>query len=542
MKLVSVEEMRQIEIEADKFRLSYSQMMENAGHGISSEIELLAHSEDEEREVLGLVGKGNNGGDTLIALSHLASNGWKARAYLVSRGADTDGLIDRLKKAGGEIIISEEDDLFDKLSAFVSTADVIIDGILGTGIKLPLSKEISVILDTVNTTIADLNWPPYVVGVDCPSGVDCDSGEAADEVIPASLTICMGAVKKGLLKFPAFDLTGELRVVDIGFTDAMSKWNDIQQMVVDDEIVEDILPVRPSDAHKGTFGTVLIAAGSINYIGAPLLAGKAAYRIGAGLVQMAVPGMVQAALAGHFPEATWIILPQELGVISEAASGTLAKNMDRATAILVGPGIGTEVTTKAFLENFLQGRSNSKKTSSRLGFTHADEEKPVEENRSLPPMIFDADGLRLLSKIDLWHKLLPAGSILTPHPGEMASLTGLEKDAIQSDRVKIASRYAAEWGHIVILKGAVTVIAAPDGRVSLIPVATPALARAGTGDVLAGLVAGLRAQGIEAFESAVAAAWIHAQAGLLAAERLGTETSVMAGDLLDAIPEVISGF
>ncbi len=542
MKLVTVDEMRQVEVEADKAGLSFIQMMENAGHGISFEIELLAHTEDEEREVLGLVGKGNNGGDTLIALLHLASNGWRARAYLIGRLDDTDGLIERLKKAGGEIIIAKDDDQFDKLSAFVSTADVIMDGVLGTGIKLPLSKEISSILDNVNSTIADLNWPPYVVAVDCPSGVDCDSGEAADEVIPASLTICLGAVKIGLLKFPAFDLAGELRVVEIGFTDAVKKWADIKRSVVDDDMVEDILPVRASDAHKGTFGTALIAAGSINYIGAPLLAGKAAYRVGAGLVQMAVPGMVQAALAGHFPEATWIILPQELGVISDAASGTLGKNLDRATSILIGPGIGTEVTTKAFLENFLQGRANTKKSFSRIGFTHSDEEKPAEEIRSLPPMIFDADGLRLLAKIENWYKLLPAGSILTPHPGEMAVLTGLEKEEVQKDRLKIASKFAVEWGHVVLLKGAVTVIASPDGRISLIPVATPALARAGTGDVLAGLVAGLRAQGIDAYESAIAAAWIHAQTGLLAAERLGTETSVMAGDLIEAISEVLSGF
>src|SRR4029453_8784620 len=157
-----------------------------------------------------------------------------------------------------------------------------------------------------------------------------------------------------------------------------------------------------------------------------------------------------------------------------------------------------------------------------------------------PPLIVDADGLKLLAQIKDWHTKLPSTAILTPHPGEMAVLTGLSKEDIQEDRDQIARKYAEEWGHVVVLKGAFTTIAAPDGRLTLIPIASPALARAGTGDVLAGLIVGLRAQGLDAYDAAVAGAWTHAQAGLYAADDLGTATSVMASDVLNSIPDVIS--
>jgi ADP-dependent NAD(P)H-hydrate dehydratase / NAD(P)H-hydrate epimerase len=542
MKLVTVDEMRAIEQEADADGLSYSQMMENAGHGLADEIQILVYSDDEDHEALGLVGPGNNGGDTLVALAHLAADGWRTRAYLVRRKVDNDPLIERLRKEGGEIIQAENDAKFDKLSAFVSTADVVVDGVLGTGFQLPLKADVAKVLAAVNKAVAELSWPPYVVAVDCPSGVDSDTGEAAEDAIPASVTVCMAAIKQGLLRFPAFELAGELRVADIGLTDEVKSWKKVKHFVADDDTVEDILPLRPADSHKGTFGTALIAAGSINYTGAPLLAGKAAYRVGAGLVQMAVPGPVHMALAGHFPEATWVMLPHEMGVIAGGAAVVLMKNFERATALLIGPGLGTEDSTKEFIENLLMGKSSPRKSAGRIGFVHSESEKKEETNTDFPSLVVDADGLRLLAKIDDWAKLLPADSILTPHPGEMAALTGLEKDVIQSDRLATALKYAREWGHVVVLKGAFSVIAAPDGRAALIPVATPALARAGTGDVLAGLIVGLRAQGVAAYEAAVAGAWIHAQSGLYAAEKVGAEASVLAGDVLDAVADVLSGF
>jgi hydroxyethylthiazole kinase-like uncharacterized protein yjeF len=508
---------------------------------LADEIQILPYGgEDETIEALGLVGAGNNGGDTLIALTDLATAGWRVRAYLLNRKADP--LVEHLVKAGGEITLAESDANFEKLAALIDTADVVVDGLLGIGLKLPLRPEIASLLNAVNNAIADQPWPPYVVAVDCPSGVDADTGQAAPETIPASVTVCMAAVKRGLLEFPAFELAGELRVVDIGLTEKQTLWEDLKHFVADDDLVEDYLPVRPADSHKGTFGTALIAAGSINYTGAALLSGKAAYRVGAGLVQMAVPGPVHAALAGHFPEATWILLPQEMGVIAESGAGVLAKNLERATALLIGPGLGTEDTTKNFVENLLGGKTAVKKPGTRIGFVQNAAAISDEAASTLPPLVIDADALRHLAKTEGWAKLLPAPAILTPHPGEMAALTGLEKDEIQKDRLGIALKYAAEWGHVVVLKGAFTVIAAPDGRSVTIPVATSALAHAGTGDVLAGLIVGLRAQGVEAYEAAVTGAWIHAQAGLYAADRIGSEAAVLASDVLDTVAEVLSGF
>jgi len=535
MKLVTVSQMQAIEKEADASGLTYDQMMENAGQGLA-DIILGLYVGDVESEAVGLVGPGNNGGDTLVALSTLAAQGWKARAYLVKR--KKDDLVKRFLEAGGEVLSKENP--FEQLAEAIGTADVLLDGIFGTGIKLPLKKDVTELLSEVNDILDGSDESPFIIAVDCPSGVDCDSGEVADETIAADLTVTMAAVKLGMLKLPAFEYVGELKVVDIGLPADLPSLKDLQTEVADEDSVSALLPERPLDSHKGTFGTALIAAGSVNYTGAVLLAGEAAYRVGAGLVTLAVPAPLHGALAGRFPEATWVLLPHEMGVISGNASEVFAKNLERATALLIGPGFGTEDTTKEFIENLLKGKVTSKRSSSRIGFVRQESEKKEEENSQLPPMVFDADGLKLLAKISDWHKLLPAPAILTPHPGEMEVLTGFSKEEIQENRQEIASKYAKEWGHVVILKGAFTVIAAPDGRTTIIPVASPALARAGTGDVLAGLIVGLRAQGLEAFEAAVAGAWIHAQAGLYAADNLGTTASVLAGDVLDSVSDVLS--
>ncbi len=215
---------------------------------------------------------------------------------------------------------------------------------------------------------------PFVIAVDCPSGMDCDSGEAADESIPADLTVTMAAVKQGMLKLPAYELVGDLQVVDIGLPDDLKSWASLQTEVAEEEMVAGLLPERPLNSHKGTFGTALIVAGSVNYTGAALLSGQAACRVGAGLVTLAVPSPLHAALSGQFPEATWILLPHEVGVVSANAAEVLIKNLERATAMLVGPGFGMENTTKEFIENLLTGESMPKKAGGRIGFVHSEGE------------------------------------------------------------------------------------------------------------------------------------------------------------------------
>lgn len=537
MKLVTVDEMRAIEKQADAGGLTYDQMMENAGQGLAEAVDDLP-IEESEREVFGLVGPGNNGGDALVALAQLVAGGWQARAYLIKR--KKDALVKRFEQTGGLVIAAEDDSKFKELNAGLQTATVVLDGVLGTGIKPPLKEDVASVLGKAGSILDAMEEAPLVIAVDCPSGVDCDSGEVAAETLPADLTITMAAVKQGLLKLPAYELVGELQVVDIGLPGDLPALQSVTVEAAEEEMVTALLPERPVSSHKGTFGTALITAGSVNYTGAALLSGFAAYRIGAGLVTLAVPSPLHAALAGQFPEATWVLLPHELGVISRNAAEVLAKNLKRATALLIGPGFGMEDTTREFIESLLTGKSGAKKPNARIGFVPGQSEKQEDSDSQLPPMVFDADGLKLLAKIGNWHRLLPSPAVLTPHPGEMSALTGLSIEEIQKDRQGIALRFAKEWGHVVVLKGAFTAVAAPDGRLTIVPVASPALARAGTGDVLAGLIVGLRAQGLDAFDAAVAGAWIHAQAGLYAAEALGTSASVLAGDVLDSVSDVLA--
>src|SRR5258706_3356392 len=512
MKLVSVAEMRAIEKEADSKGVSYAQMMENAGRGLAELVHAMGRENGWE-EVTGLAGPGNNGGDALVALTWLAEAGWHTHAYLIRR-KENDELVTRYLDVGGEVANPETDENLVTLGSFLEASDVLLDGLLGTGIKLPLKPEMVNLLKNINMLMLKMELPPFVVAVDCPSGVDCDTGEVAAETIRADSTITMAAVKNGLLKLPAFEMIGDLQVVDIGLPNDLESFNQIEAQVADHKLVSTFLPERKLDSHKGTYGTAVITAGSTRYTGAALLAGMAAYRIGAGLVTMAVPEPLHSVLAGHLPEATWILLPHESGSISEKAGEVLLQNLDRATGFLVGPGLGNSLSTRKFIESII--------------------------STVKVPIIVDADGLRHLSQIQDWYKKLLSPAILTPHPGEMSILTGLSKEDIQNSRGGIASKYAKEWGHVVVLKGAFTVIASPDGRTTIIPVATPALARAGTGDVLAGLIVGLRAQGLGAYDAAVAGAYIHAQAGLIAAKDLGTTASVLASDILDSVADVLS--
>lgn len=533
MQVVSVEQMRAIEREADERGVSYAEMMERAGRGVA-EVVLSECGDEDWRVVTALVGSGNNGGDALVALEALARSGWQAQAYLVRPRPEGDALLERARAAGVHVLAAAADKQRRGLQGWLENANVLLDGVLGTGVQLPLKGEVAAILKAVR----DAETLPRVIAIDCPSGVDCDSGEAAAEAIPAELTVCMQAVKQGLLRFPAFELAGELRVVNLELPDGLPSMRAVNLFMVDGEQVAACLPERPITAHKGTFGTLMIAAGSTYYTGAALLSARGAYRIGTGLVRLAVPAPLHAALAGQFPEATWLLLPNEMGMIAESAADLLRKNLERVSTLLVGPGLGSEDTTAGFIEQLLTGGQAAHRTPA-LGFLAPQAEDVPAAQVPLPPMVVDADGLRLMARVKDWASLLPAGSVLTPHPGEMSALTGLNVDQIQADRLGVARRYAREWQVTVILKGALSVIAAPDGKAYIVPVATAALAKAGSGDVLAGLVAGLMAQGRPAVDAAVAGAWIHAQAGLEAAGQLGCTAAVLASDVIEAIPRVL---
>jgi NAD(P)H-hydrate epimerase len=528
IKVVTIDEMKAVEREADANGLTYALMMEHAGNGLAEQI-LEAFHDLQGGFALGLVGSGNNGGDTLVALAQLAKAGWGTAAYLARPREKDDPLLKRVVKNGCQVYQGESDRGYTELTRLLKMSNIVMDGLLGTGFQLPLHGKIGEVLDKTKQVLMEMPTKPSIVAVDCPSGIDCATGQAAHECLTADITVTMAAVKQGMLAFPANDLIGDLRVVSIGLEENDSRsptWQNIHRWIIEPNWVRSQLPARERDAHKGTFGTALIAAGSVNFTGAALLAGKAAYRCGAGLVTLAVIEPLYTALAGQFPEATWLILPDESGVIEASGAEVIQKNLERVTALLLGPGFGMEDTTRHFLERLLSEAGSIRRGG--IGFVPT----ATKENSQLghlPPLVIDADGLKLLAKINRWSAFLPAQTVLTPHPGEMAVLTGLPVQEIQANRLGIAERFAKEWGHVVVLKGANSIVASPDGRTLIIPVATPALARAGTGDVLAGLIVGLRAQGLPAFEAAACGCFIHAQSGINAEIALGADVGPVGG-------------
>ena len=514
-KLLSVAEMQSVEREANDKGLSYAAMMENAGSNLAEFINT-TFDDTQRRSVLALVGSGNNGGDALVALRRLMDFGWKTYAYVVKFRPKGDLQLKRYTQRGGAFFDGGEDIDQINLAELLAQSSVLIDGRLGTGTRLPLPVEVTKALAFTKHFLAERSECPVVIAVDCPSGVDCDTGEAAPEALEANVTYTMAAIKLGLLKFPAANFVGEIRVGDIGDISGLSSWNSINRSVLTDRDVYQYLPPRPRNAHKGTFGTVLLVAGSGNYPGAVLLAGMGAYRIGTGLVKIAVPELIYFSLIGALIEATWIRLPHDMGWISKEANQIVSEALHGVSALLLGPGMGLEKTTREFLEGLIR--------------------------QALPKTVIDADGLKLLADIPDWYSILTEQVVLTPHPGEMAILTGLTKEQIQSNRVDVAEKYARLWGKVVVLKGAYTVIAEPGGSTAVVPVATPALARAGTGDVLAGFIVGLLAQGLAPFQAACAGVYIHAMAGLEAEKEQGNSSSVLAGDLLGAVPKILAKF
>ena len=535
-KIVTVEEMRAIESAADASGLTYAAMMENAGRSVAAAI-LERFPDVRGKRVAVLVGGGNNGGDGLVAAGYLAEAGAQLGVYLAAARPEDDANLARVRARGLLVAVAEEDQRARVLRNLMTTADIVLDALLGTGFRLPLRGAVKQVLAAAGKALEGRNEQPFVVALDCPSGMDCDTGEAAEETLRADLTVTLAAAKPGLFRFPGAERVGELFIADIGVPEGQAELAGAAVELASAAALAAWLPSRPRDAHKGTFGRALVVAGSVNFPGAAVLAGLAAYRVGAGLVTLGVPSAIHAIAAAQLPEATWIILPHELGVLSGGAADVLRQELESAEALLLGPGFGQDPATAAFLARLLGAEEVSHR--GRIGFVQAEGEVGRAGTR-LPPTVVDADGLKLLVKVEGWPARLPAAAVLTPHPGEMSVLTGEAVADIQADRIGTARRWAETWGHVVVLKGAFTVVAAPGGEAMVLPFATPALARAGTGDVLAGAIVGLLAQGLPAFEAAVLAAFMHARAGEIAAAGLGTSASVLASEVADALPEAIA--
>ncbi len=547
MKVVTTAQMRQIEKEADAAGHSYADMMESAGRAVAQAVR--AALAKDRRRVLLLVGPGNNGGDALVAARYLHEWHYECTLYIWKRSTDIDTNYDRTQELGIVTVWSQEDTDFAQLTILARESDAIVDGLLGTGTTGALRGNLGDMLSRLASALARpaSDDPPLtplvppasagaftrtraiVVAVDGPSGLDFDSGHIDERALYADLSVTFGYPKPGLFALPGAAHVGELTVADIGLDPALAA--DISLTVATPDAVAHMLPPRPLDAHKGTFGTALVVGGSANYVGAPCLAAKAAYRVGAGLVTLGIAGSLQSAMSPQAPEATFLLLPHDLGSLVEEAArviGTSAK----VDALLIGPGLGQEKGTAAFVQALCGAQPPRRKA---VGFG-AHSETPPEY--ALAPMVIDADALNLLSQSPDWWKHLRVPAVITPHPGEMARLTKLPVTEVQADRVGTARRYAQEWGVDVLLKGAYSVVASPKGDVTIIPMAHPILATAGTGDVLAGAVVGLMAQGLAPYEAAICGAYLHAMAGLRLSNEMG-DAGMLAGDLLPALPRVL---
>jgi hydroxyethylthiazole kinase-like uncharacterized protein yjeF len=559
MKIVTVEEMRQIERAADAGGLSYETMMENAGRAVAEAIaQWLAV---EGHRLLVLIGPGNNGGDGLVAAHYLHEMGADVAGYVWKRRATGDKNLDRAVADSIPLVWMKDDGDLTKLRAHVAEAEVIVDALLGTGASRPIGGALKVLLNTVGETLqrgvgADRpalvspTWPapgpdsPLVVAVDLPSGLDADTGDLDPAALPADLTVTFACPKCGHLIFPGAGAVGKLLVADIGVPEELTAGVELELITA--ELARGLLPARPLGAHKGTFGKAMIVAGSVNYTGAPALAAAAATRVGAGLVTLAPPRALHGTLAGAVTEPTFLLLPHDMGVLTPDGVKILAEKLPGYQAVLIGPGLTTEKPTVEFVDAFFsQVGEERPRRKGGLGFLgtaqEGPEEKDEQERFGLPPLVVDADALNVLSGFEKWWERVPGGSILTPHPGEMARLMGEEgdRDAIQADRWGTARRMAEAWNQVVVLKGAFTVVAAPDGRVAVSPFANPGLASGGTGDVLAGAVVGLLAQGLAPFDAAVAGVYLHGLAGELVRAELG-DAGMVASDLVSALPEAIS--
>ena len=503
MKVVTVAEMVAIEQRAEReYGLSSPILMEHAGRSVAEAIQARLEGEMGGVQVVALAGPGNNGGDGRVVARYLAGWGAHVAIYDWKRG--------EIEQDGQTSAVG--DDLAG-LRAALTQADIVLDALLGTGHARPLARTMADALALVAEERArrpDL----YVVAVDLPSGLNADTGAIDPGALPADLTVTLAFPKVGLLLFPGASYAGELQVGGIGLPADMPIPAGLEML--DDGLIGPTLPARPLDSNKGTFGKALALVGSPHYIGAAYLVCGAAARIGAGLITLATTPELAPFYATMLPEITYAPLPPESETPDTRAQAVLA-SLDGYDALVVGPGLGQSQATAALLERVFAGLL-------------------ALPNEQRPRLVVDADGLNNLAKLDQWWRRLPPRTILTPHPGEMSRLRG--GAAVSGggvDRLSVAREAAREWGHVVVLKGACTLIASPDGTLRINGAPNPALATAGTGDVLAGTMAGLLAQGMEPYDAACAAVYLHALAGLRVRAHLG-DAGLLAGDLLPELP------
>jgi hydroxyethylthiazole kinase-like uncharacterized protein yjeF len=495
MKVLTAAQMREVDRRTIELGIPGIVLMENAGHRV---VEVLAETFPKlaaERLVI-LCGKGNNGGDGLVVARQLFTRFRPAMLEVVLLAAPEDLKGDaaanlRMFEACGGRVTHE-------ITPAMQTASIVVDALLGTGINGPATGRMLEAIRAINS-----GFPlAKVVAVDIPSGMPSDSAKPAGEMARADYTVTFTAPKVAQALGPNCDAVGELRVEAIGSPPELYETDEcIFLSLVEPGMFRTLLDPRARDSNKGRYGHVLVIAGSPGKTGAAAMAGLGALRAGAGLVTVASAESAIPVIASHAAE-----LMTE--VLDPSRIDELAGNK---SILAVGPGLGTEAVTAAFVRN-LVGRMEQ-------------------------PMVIDADGLNALAAAD-WS----AGGhvrVLTPHPGEMSRLVRSTVGAVQADRVGVARRFAMERAVTLVLKGQRTLIAFPDGRVWINPTGSPAMATGGTGDILTGFVSGLLAQFPDDADRAVAAAvYLHGLAGELGAAELG-EKPLVATDLMRYLPRAL---
>ena len=513
LKLVTPDQMRRIEDRSEALGVSKAALMQNAGLAIARRIRQL-HAPLYGVPILILAGPGNNGGDGIVAARWLQR--WQARpvVYICRDRPDPDPILDAARAANVPTIAASADPNLSELAALLDRAQLVIDAALGIGRIRPIQSPLRDILAAA--AAAKAARPELrILAIDVPSGMNAADGSSDPACLPADLTLSMGYPKIGHYAYAAAPLIGALETTDIGLPPGAAR--DIPLSVMTAAAARARLPARPAASHKGSFGRTLAIAGSLNYIGAAHLSATAAARVGSGLVTIATPAAIQAPIAAKSPEPTYLPLPETApGVISPDAADAVLSELAACDSLLIGCGMGQATNTRIFIRRILATR------------------------RTLPPTVIDADGLNAIARtrIPRWWEEFRQPAILTPHPGEMARLAAKPVPEVQSDRIGIALASAALWNKIVVLKGAYTIVAHPDGAAQLCPFANPGLASAGTGDVLAGCITGLLSQGVPPQDAAPLGVYLHALAGERARRSLG-DAGMLASDLLPELPRAL---
>ena len=514
MKILTTAQMHKVEQDCAKVGVPISVLMENAGKAVAEEVRRILGNIDQQR-ILVMIGPGNNGGDGLVTARHLHDWGAKVSVCLFSQRSTGDPNLEQVRKRR-ITVIDVTDEGVGRFGELLPSAEVVIDALFGTGKIRSIRSLFLQALDSVSR--AKKKQPGLrIIALDLPSGLDADTGEVDSACLYADDTITLGFPKPGLFISPGAERVGKVTVVDIGIPEYLvEQVTQVTRELITSEWAKSVIPRRPLEANKGSFGRVLVVAGSSNYIGAAYLACSGAIRVGAGLVTLATATSLQPILASKLTEVTYLPLPESRsGTISAEAAKLIQQELGNYNVLLLGCGLGQSQSVIKLVKSILL----------RL--------KP-----GLSSLVLDADALNTLASTPKWWQQLTDDVILTPHPGEMARLAGVSIDKVQSDRVGIAKKVAQEWHKTIVLKGAYTVIAAPDGQSAINSVANPGLASAGTGDVLSGAIAGLVAQGLSLFEAAACGVYLHGEAGEMVKARLG-DAGMIATDLLPELPLVI---